>query len=273
MHAASAMTTPAARTLAEFAVGLHYERIPNEVIQRAKTCIIDTIGAMTFGAPLPWSRIMIEYVQRTSLPGKGSIVGTTHKVRGQMAALANGVLAHSFELDSLCQPGVGVHPGASLTAPGIPVAQAQGRSGKELLTAFVAGFEVMYRIGDATCHSSESIGFHNPGLTGVFGGAVIAGLLMKLDSDRMTNALGIAGSLCSGLLEFSRSGGGMVKRMHLGARLKAERWQLRWRVKASRDRRPCSRGTTAFSRRSRRSATPRVSRKASAKSGTRSRPC
>ena len=216
MHAASAMTTPAARTLAEFAAGLQYERIPNEVIQRAKTCIIDTIGAMTFGAPLPWSRIMIEYVQRTSLPGKGSIVGTTHKVRGQMAALANGVLAHSFELDSLCQPGVGVHPGASLTAPGIPVAQAQGRSGKELLTAFVAGFEVMYRIGDATCHSSESIGFHNPGLTGVFGGAVIAGLLMKLDSDRMTNALGIAGSLCSGLLEFSRSGGGMVKRMHLG---------------------------------------------------------
>jgi 2-methylcitrate dehydratase PrpD len=210
------MSTPAARTLAEFAVGLRYEAIPKDVVERAKTCLIDTVGAMTFGTTLPWSRIMVEYVQRTSLPGKGSIVGTPHKVRGQMAALANGVLAHSFELDSLCQPGVGVHPGASLSAPGIPVAQAQGRSGKELLTAFVAGFEVMYRIGDATCHSSESIGFHNPGLTGVFGGAIVTGLLMKLDADRMTHALGVAGSLCSGLLEFSRSGGGMVKRMHLG---------------------------------------------------------
>ena len=209
------MTTPAARTLAEFAVGLRYETIPNAVIDRAKTALIDTVGAMTFGTSLPWSRIMIEYVQRTSLPGKGSIVGTPHKVRGQMASLANGVLAHSFELDSLSQPGVGVHPGASLTSPGIPVAQAQGRSGKELLTAFVAGFEVMYRIGDATCHSSESIGFHNPGLTGVFGGAIVTGLLMKLDVDRMTHALGIAGSLCSGLVEFSRSGG-MVKRLHLG---------------------------------------------------------
>ena len=207
---------PAARTLAEFAVGLHYEVIPNAVIDRAKTCIIDTVGAMTFGADLPWSRIMIEYVQRTSAPGKGSLVGTPHKARGQLAALANGVLAHAFELDSLCDPSVGVHPGASLTAPGIPVAQAQGRSGKELLTAFVAGFEVMYRIGDAARHSSEKIGFHAPGLTGVFGGAVITGLLMKLDADRMTNALGIAGSLCSGLLEFSRSGGGMVKRLHLG---------------------------------------------------------
>ncbi|MDB5904314.1 MAG: propionate catabolism protein, partial [Betaproteobacteria bacterium] len=68
--------TTAARTLAEFAVGLHYEVIPNAAIDRAKTCIIDTVGAMTFGADLPWSRIMVEYVQRTSAPGKGSIVGT-----------------------------------------------------------------------------------------------------------------------------------------------------------------------------------------------------
>src|SRR3954471_7625864 len=208
--------TSAARTLAEFAVGLRYEVIPNAVIDRAKTCIIDTVGAMTFGADLPWSRIIVEYVQRTSAPGKGSIVGTEHKARGQLAALANGVLAHAYELDSLCDPSVGVHPGASLTAPGIPVAQAQGRSGKELLTAFVAGFEVMYRIGDAARHSSEKIGFHAPGLTGVFGGAIVTGLLMKLDADRMVNALGIGGSLCSGLLEFSKSGGGMVKRLHLG---------------------------------------------------------
>jgi 2-methylcitrate dehydratase PrpD len=210
------MTAPAARTLAEFATGLTYDAIPKEAIDRAKTSIIDTVGAMTFGASLPWSRIMIEYVMRTTAPGKGSIVGTEHKARGQLAALANGVLAHAFEMDSLCNPSVGVHPGASLTAPGIPVSQAQGRNGRELLTAFVAGFEVMYRVGDAARHSSEKIGFHAPGLTGVFGGAVMTGLLMKLDADRMTNALGIAGSLCSGLLEFSRSGGGMVKRMHLG---------------------------------------------------------
>lgn len=208
--------TAAARTLAEFATSLKYEALPDAAIDRAKTCLIDTVGAMTFGASLPWSRIMIEYVQRTSAPGKGSIVGTQHKARGQLAALANGVLAHAFEMDSLVHPSVGVHPGASLSAPGIPVAQAQGRSGKELISAFVAGFEVMYRIGDAARHSSEKIGFHAPGLTGVFGGAVVTGLLMRLDADRMTNALGIAGSLCSGLLEFSRSGGGMVKRMHLG---------------------------------------------------------
>jgi 2-methylcitrate dehydratase PrpD len=133
-----------------------------------------------------------------------------------MAAFANGACAHAFELDSMCQPSVGAHPGANLVSPGLSVAQSRGHSGRELITAFVAGCEVMYRIGDAAHHSSEKLGFHAPSLLGVFGGAVTAGHLMKLDAARMANALGIAGSLCGGLLEFSQSGGGMVKRLHLG---------------------------------------------------------
>src|SRR5215467_11670650 len=59
-------------------------------------------------------------------------------------------------------------------------------------------------------------GFHAPGTTGPFGAAVAAGHLLGLNADRMTNALGIAGSLCGGLLEFARGNGGMVKRLHLG---------------------------------------------------------
>jgi 2-methylcitrate dehydratase PrpD len=74
----------------------------------------------------------------------------------------------------------------------------------------------MHRIGEAAKQSSEKIGFHAPGVTGAFGGAVVAGRLLRLDTGQMTNALGIAGSLASGLLEFSQSGGGMVKRLHLG---------------------------------------------------------
>jgi 2-methylcitrate dehydratase PrpD len=177
--------------------------------------MIDTIAAATYGADLPWSKIVIAYARDHSAAGKSSVFGTGLRLSAPHAALANGALAHAFEMDSLCQPSVGVHPGASLTAPGLAVAQALGASGKELLTAFVAGCEVMYRIGAAGRHTSESLGFHAPGLTGVFGGAVAAGRLMRLDSGRMGHALGIAGSLCSGLLEFSQSGG-MVKRLHLG---------------------------------------------------------
>ena len=208
--------TTASQQLAEFATGLTFEKIPPEVIERAKTCIIDTVAAATFGSSLPWSKIVIGYAERNSAPGNSLILGTKLKVRAPFASLANGALAHAFEMDCLCLPSANVHPGASLTAPGLAVSQGRKRSGKQLLTAFVAGYEVMYRIGDAARGSSEKLGFHGPGLTGVFGGAVVVGKLFELEAPAMANALGIGGSLCSALLEFSRSGGGMVKRLHLG---------------------------------------------------------
>ena len=97
------------------------------------------------------------------------------------------------------------------------MAQEQGSSGRDLIAAFVAGCEVMVRIGRATGHTNEARGFHAPGTTGPFGAAIAAGHLLRLDGAGMANALGLAGSLASGLLEFAHSGnGGMVKRLHLG---------------------------------------------------------
>jgi 2-methylcitrate dehydratase PrpD len=135
-----------------------------------------------------------------------------------MAALANGTLSHAFELDNVViNPGAGVHGGATLLPPGLAMAQDAGGSGRDLLAAVVAGAEVMIRIGWATKHSNEVQGFHAPGTTGPFGAAIAAGRFLKLDAPAMTNALGIAGSLCCGLMEFARSGtGAMVKRLHLG---------------------------------------------------------
>ncbi len=208
--------TTASQRLAQFAAGLKFEEIPAPVVERAKTSIIDTVAACAFGAQLPWCRIIAAYGERNSPPGRAGVIGTKLKLHAPFAALANGAAAHAFEMDSLVHPSVGVHPGASLTAPGLAAAQVHRGSGRDLIAAFVAGGEVMYRIGDAARHSSEKLGFHAPGLTGVFGGAVVAGRFNGLDSERMALALGIGGSLCSGLLEFSKSGGGMVKRLHLG---------------------------------------------------------
>ena len=208
--------TTAAQTLAEFAVGLEFDRIPSAVAERAKDCVIDIVGVCTYGSALSSSKTLIEYAARYGNGGNSTILGTRLKVHAPHAALANGALAHAFEMDSLVSPSVGVHPGASLTAPALAVGQEIGASGKEFVTAFVAGSEVMHRIGDASLQTSEKLGFHVPGVTGTFGGAIVAGRLLKLNVEQMTNALGIAGSLSAGLLEFSKSGGGMVKRLHLG---------------------------------------------------------
>jgi 2-methylcitrate dehydratase PrpD len=202
--------------LAEYAAALRYEDLPASVVQCAKECIIDTVAAAICGAALPWSRIIIDYAERTGAGGKSRILGRGSAAQAPAAALANGALAHAFELDSLTRPGAGAHPGATVLPPALAIAQERGADGRALITAFVAGNEVMIRIGRATGHTNEARGFHAPGTTGPFGAAVAAGHLLGLDTESMTNALGIAGSLCGGLLEFARGNGGMVKRLHLG---------------------------------------------------------
>ena len=204
--------------LAEYAAALRYEDLPAEVIGCARDCIIDTVAACICGSALPWSRIVIDYAERTGPGGASRILGRGSAVQAPSAALANGALAHAFELDALTRPGAGAHPGATVLPPALAVAQQAGvnASGRALITAFVAGNEVMIRIGRATGHTNEARGFHAPGTTGPFGAAVACGHLLGLDAGRMANALGLAGSLAGGLLEFAKGDGGMVKRLHLG---------------------------------------------------------
>lgn len=207
--------TTATQQLAEFAVNLAYDRIPPEVIERAKDCLIDTVGACVFGSQLPWTQTVIDYARRNSAPGECSLFGTPNKVRAPFACLANGASAHAFELDALVEPSVGIHPSAALVVPGLAPSQGRKGSGRALLSAIVAGYEVLYRIGDAAHHSIEKVGFHSPGVVGPFGTAVVIGRLFELDAKQMAHAFGIAGSMSSGLMEFSKTGG-MVKRLHLG---------------------------------------------------------
>src|SRR6202047_1059766 len=180
--------------LARYAAELRYEHLPAAVVAKAKDVIADTVAACICGADMPWSRIVIDYAERTGPGGKSHILRRGTSVQSRAAALANGALAHAFELDSLTRPGAGAHPGATVLPPGLAVAQEVGASGRDLIAAFVAGNEVMIRIGRATGHTNEARGFHAPGTTGPFGAAVACGHLLGLDADRMANALGIASS-------------------------------------------------------------------------------
>ena len=206
------------RQLAKYAAALRFDDLPGPVVQRAKDAIADTIAAIAFGAHLPWSRIVVDYARRRGAGGKSRVFAPGGaRLQAPMAAFANGALAHAFEMDNLTWPNTGVHPGATMCMPALAVAQERGIGGRELIAAVVAGSEVMIRIGRATKHNNEGRGFHAPGTTGPFGGAVAVGRLLKFDDETMTNALGVAGSLSCGLLEFARSGtGAMVKRLHLG---------------------------------------------------------
>lgn len=208
----------AAQILGKFAADLAYRDIPAAVVNHAKHCIMDTIGAATFGAQFPWSRIVAGYARAYGGGGNCSIIGIPElRVHAPYAALANGVFAHAFELDCVGKANCGAHPGATLVPALLAACEEAGADGKTAITAFVAGCEIITRLGAAACHSSEKLGFHAPGLNGPYGAAAAAARIFGLNGEQIGHALGIAGSLSSGLLAFTKSAqGAMVKRLHLG---------------------------------------------------------
>ena len=119
--------------LAEYAAALRYEDLPPEVVACARDAIIDTAAAAIQGSALPWSRIVIAYAERTGPGGEAAFSAMAAQVQAPAAALANGALAHAFELDSLTRPGAGAHPGATVFPPALAVAQqeGQGRQGAD----------------------------------------------------------------------------------------------------------------------------------------------
>jgi 2-methylcitrate dehydratase PrpD len=208
----------AAEQLAAYAVSLRFEDLPAHVIERAKHCLIDAIGCAIFGRRLPWSAMVLAEALATGAGGPCLLPGAPAlRLHAPQAALALGAFAHAFELDNLRKPSTGVHPGANAALPALAMAQAVGVGGRELLTALVAGMEVMSRIGGATLHTPEGVGFHAPGVTGPFGSAAACASLLRLTPTQTANAFGIAGSLAGGLMAFAKAGsGGMIKRLHLG---------------------------------------------------------
>lgn len=210
--------TTAAETLARYAVDLHYDALPAHIVERARFCLADAVGCAVFGARFPWSQMVLDHARATGSGGPCILPGVPGvRLHVPQAALALGTFSHAFELDSLRNPSAGVHPGATVALPALAFAQSMGASGKALLTAIVAGTEVMGRIGVATLHSPEARGFHAPGIAGPFGAAAACASLAGLDATTTANAFGVAGSLGGGLLAFAKAGtGGMVKRLHMG---------------------------------------------------------
>jgi 2-methylcitrate dehydratase PrpD len=202
--------------LAQFAAEFSIENVPAHVVERARECLIDTFAIAVRGQKTTWGTLAVAQARQSQGPCR--LIGIPDaRLAAEQAAFANGLLAHALELDSLRKPGAGVHPGAIVVAAALAAAQERKATGRALLEAIIAGFEVMMRIGAATLHSAEPRGFHAPGLTGPFGAAVAAGKIYGLDTNRMNSAFGIAVSLSAGVMQFAYEGqGAMVKRLHIG---------------------------------------------------------
>ena len=200
--------------LARFVAGLRYEDIPAEVKERIKLLMLDSLGCAIFGAELEWSRILMNTLADVDSSTGCGVWGTARRLSPPHAALVNGTLVQSFELDDVHRQGV-LHVGAVTLPPLFALAELNpGMSGRDFLTAAVAGYEVGPRVG--MCMGQEHIvqGWHSGATVGVFSAAAGAAAGLKLPADKVVHALGIAGTQSAGLM--AAQFGAMVKRMHAG---------------------------------------------------------
>ncbi len=200
------------RELAAFASGLNLSDVPPAVVEHAKLAMLDLLGCALYGATRPWTVLVHDYVRAEGARPVSAIWGTELDTSPSLAALANGTAAHAAELDDLHRASF-YHPGAATVPAALAVAGPR-TTGRDLLTAVIAGYEVGTRVGIALGQGHFLAGYHPQGTVGVFGAAAAAGRLTSLPGEAMVHALGIAGTQASGLMAAQE--GSMVKRMHAG---------------------------------------------------------
>ncbi|MEP7139598.1 MAG: MmgE/PrpD family protein [Caldimonas sp.] len=191
------------RQLAEFAATLAAEAIPAAVLERAEDLMIDWLGSALAGKGARPVETIARFAERMG-PADGPSELLIHR-RGSsplMAAMANAAASHVAEQDDLHNASV-LHPATVVFPPALAVAQALGRSGAELLTAVVAGYEVGIRVGEFLGRSHYTI-FHTTGTAGTLAAAAATGSLLRLDAAQMGHAFGSAGTQAAGLWEFLR---------------------------------------------------------------------
>jgi 2-methylcitrate dehydratase PrpD len=199
------------RVLARFAARTKFSDLPRSLVDNLKITVLDTIGAAFVGSLQPWARRILTVAQGLGGTPEALVVGQSWRTDVARAAFANGVLIGAFE----CEPLTGSHASGTVLPAALAVCERDRLDGSALLTALAVGFEVSARIARTAVGLETVRGFHNPGTQGPFGAAAAVGKLYGFDEDRLTDALGIAGSSSAGLLEFAWSGGD-TKRLHLG---------------------------------------------------------
>jgi 2-methylcitrate dehydratase PrpD len=177
--------------LADFSAALAYQRIPADVAEKTKLCILDSVGTMLAGATTTLGMNAFRAGARFDTARCATVVGLGARVSPPNAALVNGTLAEIFELQDGWRFGNN-HPCVVIPAA-LAVAQWKGATGKALLEAVVAGYEVTNRLAWAVHPNHLARGYLPTGTAGTCGSAVAAGKLMGLDATRLSDALGVAG--------------------------------------------------------------------------------
>lgn len=191
----------AAQKIAEWATSLSADDVPEDVAEHAKLHFLDAIGC-------GWaaSALGVAGEGRTTMAEQGgeaqaSVIGLDTALPAANAAFANGMLCHGLDFDDTHSDSVS-HVSVVVCPAALATAEAQGSSGADLLTAIVAGNEIVTRVGMAASGLFHARGFHPTAICGIFGGTAASARLIGASAEATASALGIAGSFAGGLFAY-----------------------------------------------------------------------
>ena len=189
-----------------------YDVLPDEAVLWAKTAILDTVGVTLAGSGEECVRILESVHGIGDGGGPCLVFGRAARTGPLDAGLINGTASHALDFDDVA-PSIGGHPSVPLVPAIIAFGEMTGASGKDVLTAYVAGFETESRIARAVNFHHYEKGWHPTTTLGIFGTVAASALLLGLSEDETETALALAVSLASGV---KANFGTMTKPLHVG---------------------------------------------------------
>ncbi len=195
--------------LAEFITSLEYADLPETVVRSAERCISDTVGVTLAGAGTGAGDLA---ARLATTAGSTTLIGHQQTAPLQDALVANGTAGHGLDYDDVCW-GMDGHPSVTLVPALLGVGELEDVSGRELIKAYVIGFEAECHLAGPISPGHYERGWHATSTFGVFGAAAATASLLDADWEASKNALNVAASMPSGL---KRNFGSMTKPLHVG---------------------------------------------------------
>ena len=200
----------ATETIARWVVNTGYEDIPPDAIRVANESCFDLLGVILAGSVQPVGQIIQKYVADQRAAPEATVLSGGGQSTLANAALANGTMGHALDYDDF--GGFG-HPTVAIFPALLAIGEHSGATGRDLLEAYVIGCEVGLALQHATKYKQMDKGFHATAVIGRLACAAACAKLMRLDEAQTITALGIAGSMASGLIH---NFGTMTKPLHAG---------------------------------------------------------
>lgn len=204
------MTTTEA--IAHFIAETRYEDLPQKALNIAKMAITDFCGVAMAGTKQPLAEILQKYIEGTGGNPQATIFGSGMRSSVENAAMVNGAIGHALDFDDWSMATHG-HPSVFLVPPLFALAEQYGFSGKDILTAYVVGFEVVAMIPYTVTMRHFDQGWHPTGTLGALGATAAVCNILKLPVESVRRAIGMGCSMAAGIRV---NNGTMTKPLHAG---------------------------------------------------------